>query len=307
MESPNGGESWRLHSEHEITWSSQFMSGKVRLQLMREGCCTVGIIGENLSAAGSLSWKAGEFPGYAAPAGKYRIRVSSMTNPDIFDESDGPFDLKPHLAEVVGPARGKILNTVSLPGIYLVFPGDKCFPSYAHSQFPHSAYQAASAAFNTAACYTTGANTTAMAGIHWVTMSDPRFKIAAVYRSRIHFNLQEFAGKGAQLASAKLKMKRIHAIDQDANCSAPCACAEFVAVLKAVMTSFDIPGSIGQNFSLPMGQAEFTLDVTDIVKQWLDGTLANHGLVLWTNESPCGNCDRLCISCYEASLVLKLD
>ena len=53
----------------------------------------------------------------------------------------------------------------------------------------------------------------------------------------------------------------------------------------------------------PHLQELYTADMAD----WLDGTLANHGLVLWTNESPCGNCDRLCISCYEASLVLKLD
>ena len=307
LESPNGGENWRLGSDQVISWSGKFMTGKVQLQLYRHPCCAVGVIAEDLPATGTFTWKAGKYLGNTAPAGQYNIRVISMANHEIVDMSDQPFTLTSSLADVVGPAHAKILKTNSLPGVYLTFPGSMCFPSYAQAYFPQSEYQAAMAAFNTAACRAAGVNTTAMAGIHWVTMSDPRFKIAAVYRSRIHFNLNAYAGQGGNLASATLKMKRVHAIDQDANCSAPCACSEVVAVLKAVMTSFDIPGSIGQNFPLPLGQAEFTLDVTDVVKQWLDGTLANHGLVLMTNELPCSNCDRLCISCYEASLVLKME
>jgi len=90
LEKPNGGNSLLLHHETEIAWKSIAPAsvGKVRLQLMKEGCCTIGILGEDLPATGTFAWKAGEYPGHTAPAGKYRIRVSSMTDPKIYDESD---------------------------------------------------------------------------------------------------------------------------------------------------------------------------------------------------------------------------
>lgn len=304
VEAPNGGESWRLGSDQVISWSGKFLSGKVMLQLYHAAGAPAGLIADDQPASGSFSWKAGKLSsGYVAD-GSYKVRVVAKDNYTVNDMSDGPITLTPSLADVAKPGRAQWLAN-SLPGVYAVFTGQLYHPDYAHYNFSQALWQQAFAAFQHASCTAGGANATARVGVNWFYHpEDRRFMAAAVERSRIHFNLQEFAGQGDQLASARLKLRRIHAIDQDA--ASNCPCSESIAVLQAAMTSFDIPGSIGQNFSLPYGQEEFDLDITGIVKEWLNGSLANHGLVLLASDSPCTG-GRLCTSCFEASLVLKMD
>ena len=91
-------------------------------------------------------------------------------------------------------------------------------------------------------------------------------------------------------------MKRIHSIHEDANSG--CGCQENLWVLKAPWTSYAIP-AIGPRIDVDMGATEFTRDVTDVVKKWLDGTVVNNGLLLLAGESPCSG-GRKCFSCYEA-------
>jgi len=114
MESPNGGESWRLGTEHEIKWTSHFLGGKVMLQLYRHPCCAVGLIADNLPASGSFSWKAGKYLGNFAPQGQYNVRVVSMENYTVSDISDQPFTLKPSLADVVDPGNLELLGKPDL-------------------------------------------------------------------------------------------------------------------------------------------------------------------------------------------------
>lgn len=109
VEQPNGGESWRLGEEHTIRWSSRFLPGKVHLQLYRQEGAGVGTIADNLPASGSYSWKAGEILGGMTVAGQYMIRAVAMDNYTVNDMSDGPFDLQPRLAEVVGPIHHELL------------------------------------------------------------------------------------------------------------------------------------------------------------------------------------------------------
>ena len=78
-------------------------------------------------------------------------------------------------------------------------------------------------------------------------------------------------------------MKRIHSFHEDANSG--CGCQENLWVLEAPMTSFDFPG-IGQRIDVSLGTAEFSRDVTEIVRQWLDGTVANNGLLLLGESLP---------------------
>lgn len=304
VEQPNGGESWRLGTEHEIKWASHFQGGKVMLQLYRAAGSAAGLIADEQPASGSYSWKAGKISSGYVAAGQYKVRVVAKDNHTVNDMSDEPIALTPSLADVVKPGPAQ-LPAASLPGIYAVFTGQLYHPDYGHYNFSQALWQQAFAAFQHASCTAGGANATARVGVNWFYHPDDhRFMAAAVECSRIHFNLQEFAGKGNQLASAKLKLRRIHVIDQDAGSS--CPCSESIAVLQAAMTSYEIPGSIGQNFPLPYGQEEFDLDITGIVKEWLNGSLANHGLVLLANDLPCAG-GRLCTSCFEASLVLKMN
>ncbi|MCJ7523794.1 MAG: hypothetical protein MUP71_01065, partial [Candidatus Aminicenantes bacterium] len=158
--SPNGGESWGRGSEHTISWTSTNLTGKVYLQLVRYNDRTLGTIKENLPASGSITWKAGEYPGNTAPAGKYVIRVRSMADFKIFDESDAPFNLSLMINQFKQPIALKAYETV--PGIYQNYPGHTSFPKV--SYLPPSVHQGILNQITPAGCNSGGANSTALAG-----------------------------------------------------------------------------------------------------------------------------------------------
>lgn len=299
---PNGGENFLLHHDAIVSWKRVGPTpvGKVRLQLIRHNCCTVGILAEELPDTGTFTWKAGEYPGNTAPTGQYLVRVSSMSDPGIFDESDGPFTLKTRI-QIVDRAKVKVVlgKTESVSGSYKNWPGFISFPK--SNYLPREATEGFSwNNFRPAACSGGSAISTAQVGIIWYPYMN--MQIGAVYRSRIHFPLSKYAGRSADLLSAMLRMTRIGALHQDQNSG--CGCSESMRVLKAEWNSFAIP-PIGQLVSVDMGAAEFTRDVTEIVRQWLDGTMPNHGLLLLAGELPCSG-GRQCFSCYEATLELKM-
>jgi hypothetical protein len=188
---------------------------------------------------------------------------------------------------------------VSVPGVYKNWPGKDTFPSNV-SGIPASVYEGVWNQIVPAVCYAGGSNHTALVGIYWFPYNT--VQVAVVYRSRIIFYLSEHVKPGDTLESAKLKMKRIHSIHEDANSG--CGCSESLWVLKVPWNSYDIP-AIGPRVDVDMGAAEFTRDVTGIVKQWLDGTVVNNGLLLLAGELPCSG-GRKCFSCYEATLILNL-
>lgn len=301
LKKPNGGNTLTLHQETEIAWKSIAPAsiGKVRLQLMKEGCCTIGILAEDLPATGTFAWKAGEYPGNTAPAGKYRIRVSSMADPKIYDESDDPFDLK-SLASLMPKGQPvKFLTGETVPADVQNYPCHETFPSSIGPPLNISVYQLGWQQMFDSGCFQ--GSRVAMVGAYWFPYQN--FSVASLYRSRIVFDISQYAAKAGALKSAKLRMKRIHSVHEDANSG--CGCSENLWVLEAPMNDYHIP-AIGQRIDVSLGAAEFSRDVTAIVRQWLDGSLANHGLLLLAGELPCSG-GRKCASCYEASLILDFD
>jgi len=302
---PNGGENLVLHRDYAISWESIAPDtvGKVQLDLMIYKKETeqwmIGVIADNLPATGSYTWKAGEYPGQTAGAGQYRIRVRSMTSNDHADSSDAPFRLRPIMKEIGKSPMMK--KAVALPGIYQNhhISSYTTFPSNI-TYLPPEAYQGAWNQVIPGGCYAGGAHSLAQVGVYWYPYQN--IMVGILMRARIHFELNPYAGQAGRLKSAKLKMKRLHSVHEDANSG--CGCGENLWVLKAPMTSFDFP-AIGQRIGVDLGTSEFTEDVTDIVRQWLDGTVANNGLLLLGAELPCSG-GRKCASCYEATLVLDI-
>jgi hypothetical protein len=301
LESPNGGENLSLDHNYSISWKSFAPAtvGNVQLELVRYQGAMLGVIKDSLPSTGSFTWKAGEYPGNTAPIGQYLIRVRSMADPTIFDASDSFFNLKKMV--FAAPMAHKLINkkSVALAGVYKNFPCHDTFPTFS-IPVPIAVIQQGLQMLETSSC---GVNQSAKAGIYWFPYPDMKIQVAAIYRSRIIFYLSEYAGQGASLKSAKLKMKRIHSIHEDAGSN--CGCSEALVVLMAPMTTSDIP-AIGQRIDISMDTAEFTRDITDVVKKWLDGSVANNGLLLLAGELPCTG-GRRCVSCYEASLLLDID
>ena len=306
----SGSSPYCLGTNYTISWTVTGVTQHLKLELMKGGAVKSVIAPDMAPGTSSKDWTAA-----GAAAIDYKVRVSAI-GASAAGES-AIFELKtcsglPGLhvgdrtefkavnhggAAVLAEKLKGVSVPVVVPGVYKNWSGKDKFPSSA-SGIPASVYDGVWNQITPAICYAGGSNHTALAGIYWFPYNT--VQVAVVYRSRIIFYLSEHIKPGATLESAKLKMKRIHSIHEDANSG--CGCSESLWVLKAPWTSYDIP-AIGPRIDVDMGAVEFTRDVTDVVKKWLDGTVVNNGLLLLAGELPCSG-GRKCFSCYEAKLLL---
>jgi len=85
--SPNGGDNWEIGTTQNITWTSDGLSGKVKIELSRDGGTTWRTIISSLND-GNQAWKA------TGPAiTQARIRVVSVADGAVFDVSDANFTI----------------------------------------------------------------------------------------------------------------------------------------------------------------------------------------------------------------------
>ena len=84
---PNGGESWTVLTTEQIQWSSQDVSGLLIIELWKGGVLNRRL-GANETNDGTFNW---QIPDDLAPAFDYKIKIISVTDPSVFDESDAPF------------------------------------------------------------------------------------------------------------------------------------------------------------------------------------------------------------------------
>ena len=87
--SPDGDEVWRRDTSHIIAWSSSNLTGNIRIELFQEGILNT-TISPDAADTGSFSWTV---PPSLTFGANYRIRISSIALPAIFDESDGEFTI----------------------------------------------------------------------------------------------------------------------------------------------------------------------------------------------------------------------
>jgi hypothetical protein len=95
LTSPNGGENWALDSTETITWESSGLTGDVKLVLYQNGT-KKGCIAMNIPITqGSYTWTVGSHSGGTALPGEgYVIRVKSIADKTIYDDSDESFAIK---------------------------------------------------------------------------------------------------------------------------------------------------------------------------------------------------------------------
>jgi hypothetical protein len=107
--------------------------------------------------------------------------------------------------------------------------------------------------------------------------------------------------QAAKLISAKLHLKQVKSlIVGDSHAS----CAVGFSVFTAPWTEF-YNFSVTQPSGLNFGSTDYSVDITDIVKKWLDGTWGNYGLLLVSQEVYWGQQTKTCLSGFEASLILR--
>ncbi len=97
--SPNGGESWAQGTLHNITWTSEAVTGDVKIELSN-GVNTILLEGAIAASAGTYAWA---IPAGQALGSNYTVIISGLGTGTPTDASDAPFSIvaPPPLADIV--------------------------------------------------------------------------------------------------------------------------------------------------------------------------------------------------------------
>ncbi len=88
--SPNGGETWQLGSAQTIQWTSQGLVGSsVSIELYKSGASHL-VLAASTDDDGAFAWTVSKA---LAPASDYTIRIMSLDDATVYDDSDGWFSL----------------------------------------------------------------------------------------------------------------------------------------------------------------------------------------------------------------------
>ena len=89
--SPNGGESWQQGSNHSITWSkSGTVGSEVKIELYKGGSL-YSTITSATDNDGTRHW---DIPSDLPPDSDYKIRITSLAYPSLYDLSNGNFTIR---------------------------------------------------------------------------------------------------------------------------------------------------------------------------------------------------------------------
>jgi pyruvate/2-oxoglutarate dehydrogenase complex dihydrolipoamide acyltransferase (E2) component len=103
LSTPNGGETWRLAREYDITWKAKDLTGDIGLHL-KKGGRFVGWIAWRVPATDeSYTWRirAEEYE----PGDNYTVTVFSRENEAIRDSSDSAFNIGQYVKQEDGEAE----------------------------------------------------------------------------------------------------------------------------------------------------------------------------------------------------------
>ncbi len=123
---PEAGDNWFMGSSHEISWSSILITGFNKVELFRENESNpVLTIASSVAAyVPHIHWT---IPLDLEAGTDYKIRVSNLNNPEIWDESDATFTLSVPLLSLSSPNGGEnwfMNSTRSISWAYSYLPGN---------------------------------------------------------------------------------------------------------------------------------------------------------------------------------------
>ncbi|MFA5033140.1 MAG: Ser-Thr-rich GPI-anchored membrane family protein [bacterium] len=100
---PNGGESWAVSTTNSVTWVSSGVTGNVNIDLYKGGVLN-GAIASNISNSGTYSWA---ISGSQATGTDYKVRVTSVSDTSVKDESNSNFSITKPNVVVTSPNGGE--------------------------------------------------------------------------------------------------------------------------------------------------------------------------------------------------------
>jgi hypothetical protein len=111
--SPNGGENWPIGTTQAIQWNSSLITGNVKIELSRSGGATFNeVLFASTMNDGSENWTvAGQVTSQA------RIRISSVSDPNVADTSNANFNIVQLAVTVLVPNGGETWQGGSIQSI----------------------------------------------------------------------------------------------------------------------------------------------------------------------------------------------
>jgi hypothetical protein len=111
LNSPNGGESWTIGTQKNITWTATNVSGSLRI-LLGKNNSLIGVIAKNLNpAVGLYTWTVGNYEGgKVLPGPGYQMRIQ-VQGGSIHDDIDGTFSIR--MAQIPS-GKPSVLNRVTI-------------------------------------------------------------------------------------------------------------------------------------------------------------------------------------------------
>ncbi len=106
--SPNGGESWKLGSSQNITWTSSGLTETLTISLWQNGVKVGDIASDISNSTNSYSWTVGNYSGGTVSAGTgYTIKIIEAAS-GVNDSSNASFTIIDPIITVTSPNGGEV-------------------------------------------------------------------------------------------------------------------------------------------------------------------------------------------------------
>ncbi|MCK4887336.1 MAG: hypothetical protein KAS96_08100 [Planctomycetes bacterium] len=111
---PNGGELWYIGQAKSIKWTSQAITGNVRIDISRNSGVTWSTITSNTADDGTYTW-----PAVTGPASALcRVKVTSLVYPSASDMTNSKFEIAEPYITVLQPNGGEVWYSPDSEYIY---------------------------------------------------------------------------------------------------------------------------------------------------------------------------------------------
>ena len=289
--SPKEGDGFKISETIQVSWKSVGITGNVKASLHKYQQSDIQTYNPNLPPTGSLTVPAGKIP-----PGRYFIRIQEINGTvkgdsgvfSVFPKLDKPALEKrePRTIEVTIPVQKRDRHSKRSQSEMGEFrsegtgipddPTHPSMPSKARVGFENHYWKD---------------------GSEWIYRG-------FVYRSRLFFDVSQFVGKKGILLEANLILKNF---STDSDYPGTSSCGHQLHVLTSVwelpIKCIETPGYFYKN--IPPNENNMTIDIVQQVRDWINGTEVNHGLLFTgVNEAWIHN-NQKCVSYYTAELYIK--
>ncbi len=292
---PVDGDNWVSGTKHVIQWTTTGSTANpVSIALVKpDGSPSGQTLVYTMPNLPPYEWTIQDY----IPYGEYRVRVQVLQS-QIHGDS-GKFSVI-RMAQALKPGvKMKLDPIITRPAVEIRSPmhvigNGAGFPSSSFFGRPNG-YPAGAAPFQYA-----------MVGYDRYSVPHPNAGTPVwftnAHRSGFKFALDDLRGRGDRLKSAKIRFKQVGSLISGVT-NASCGMRMFKLLVPVGYNDFDPQKSseCGLIFTSP----DYTVDVKDTVRGWLNEVMPNYGFFVVSPEVDYGTQAQVCISSFEITLTLE--